>query len=73
MTVHKSQGLEFEKVHVDLNKCWTGRVAYVALSRARSLAGLSLSNMSRGWCHERLEKFFDADGKVSVQRAKLLM
>lgn len=43
ITVHKSQGLTFEKAIVDVQYSFTHGQAYVALSRCRSLEGLVLS------------------------------
>ena len=42
ITVHKSQGLTFEKAIVDVGQAFTGGQVYVALSRLRSLEGLVL-------------------------------
>ncbi len=42
ITVHKSQGLTFEKAIVDVGQAFTGGQVYVALSRLRSLDGLIL-------------------------------
>lgn len=44
VTVHKSQGLSFDKVIVDVGESFTAGQVYVALSRCRSLEGLKLSS-----------------------------
>jgi len=48
LTIHKAQGLTLENVRVDLaTGAFASGQAYVALSRARSLQGLSLANALR--------------------------
>tara|TARA_Y100000782_G_C10189272_1_gene269370 strand:+ start:2206 stop:4401 length:2196 start_codon:yes stop_codon:yes gene_type:complete len=44
ITVHKSQGLTFDKAILDLNDTFASGQMYVALSRLRSLDGLVLSS-----------------------------
>lgn len=44
MTIHKSQGLTFDRVVIDANAAFAHGQVYVALSRCRSLEGLMLSS-----------------------------
>ncbi|MBL8067678.1 MAG: AAA family ATPase [Armatimonadetes bacterium] len=44
VTIHKSQGLTFDRIHIDLDRpAFSHGQVYVALSRCRTLAGLSLT------------------------------
>ena len=44
ITIHKSQGLTFEKAVIDVQKAFAQGQVYVALSRCKSLEGLVLSS-----------------------------
>lgn len=46
ITVHKSQGQTFDGVVVDLSKCFTPGLGYVALSRVRTLDDLIITGFS---------------------------
>lgn len=46
LTVHKSQGATLDKVKVDLNGCFSPGQCYVALSRAKSTAGLQITGFT---------------------------
>ena len=47
MTIHKAQGMTLSRVEVDLAKVFEVEQEYVAYSRARSLQGLKVVNLSR--------------------------
>lgn len=59
-TIHKSQGLTLDYVDLDIENCFAAGQAYVALSRVKSLDGLSL----RGWekdvivADDRVKQFY---------------
>ena len=48
LTIHKCQGSTLDCVQVDLAGCFSPGQAYVALSRAKSSAGLQVVNFSQG-------------------------
>ena len=48
LTVHKCQGDTLDRVRVDLSGCFAPGQAYVALSRARSAAGLQVTGFGDG-------------------------
>jgi len=63
ITVHKSQGLTFEDVILDLENTFAPGQLYVALSRCRSLEGIRLSSKIRSQniiVDQRVSEFYNA-------------
>ncbi len=69
LTIHKAQGLTLENVRVDLSSgAFASGQAYVALSRARSLEGLSFVHPLRESdikIDARIQEFFEAQKQLS--------
>jgi ATP-dependent DNA helicase PIF1 len=63
ISIHKSQGQTFEKAHINANKVFAAGQLYVALSRVKTLAGISLEvpvTMNRFWADRNVLRFFNA-------------
>ena len=46
LTIHKAQGRTLDSANVDLSEAFAGAMAYVALSRVRTLQGLHVAGMT---------------------------
>lgn len=46
ITIHKSQGMSLDCAEIDLGKAFTEGMGYVALSRVRTLEGITLTNLN---------------------------
>jgi ATP-dependent DNA helicase PIF1 len=63
VTVHKVQGCTFDQIHVVMEGMWEDGQAYVALSRAKTLGGVTIHNLD--------ETALKADSRIEEQLARL--
>lgn len=74
ITIHKSQGKTFDKIHIDLGRgAFEFGQTYVALSRCRTLEGVMLSRPLRPQdilVDERIHEFYEGRKKVSLSAFK---
>ena len=61
-TIHKAQGASIDLISVDMSGLWERGQAYVALSRAKSAAGLFIENWSPRYIKSdpRVKAFYDS-------------
>ena len=66
LSIHKAQGQTLERVKVDLGKVFEKGQAYVALSRATSMAGLQVLRFApeKVMAHPRVREFYEGLSRV---------
>jgi ATP-dependent exoDNAse (exonuclease V) alpha subunit len=75
ITIHKSQGQTYEKMHLNISDGWAEHgLYYVALSRAKSLDGISVEkNINKDnvahsfYIDDFMEKFFNQEKKITIE------
>lgn len=74
ITIHKSQGLTFEKAIIDAQAAFAHGQVYVALSRCKTLEGMVLSSpiASRGVGTDQAVLRFDEEGRCNPPSESLL-
>lgn len=71
VTIHKSQGLTFDRVIIDAGKSFASGQVYVALSRCRTLEGIVLKSQITPnviFSDERIEKFQEATDAGDIEQ-----
>ena len=71
ITVHKSQGMSLDAVEVDLSKSFEKGMGYVALSRVRSLDGLTLLGLNEVATQVRSEVLDFDEGLKNISNKHL--
>lgn len=70
ISIHKSQGQSFDKVHIDATRIFAAGQLYVALSRCRSLDGITLESpvhAKKFWADLEVKRFFnDVEEQLTV-------
>lgn len=72
ITIHKSQGLTFERAVIEAGAAFAAGQVYVALSRCRSFEGVVLASPIQAGSvrtDEAVQRFLDGTGAVGARRA----
>ena len=64
-TIHSSQGHQYDRLQINLSECFAEGMAYTALSRVTSLAGLQVGPL----CNPEFQSVCIADGEICVSSA----